>query len=77
MITEVEAKRLEVKVLRNRSVEEPRENAASAEGVVLPAMTSLSVGVEEPIPTLPEAKIVKSEAPVEEATVNGLTVVVP
>ena len=34
-------------------------------------------GDEDPIPTLPLAKIVKSVVPVEEAMVRGLTVVVP
>ena len=36
--TDVEAKILEVKVLRKRRVEEPREKVVSTDGVVLPAI---------------------------------------
>ena len=66
-----------MKVFKNLSVEEPRENDTSEEGVMLPATCSLSVGAATPIPTLPLARIVKSETPVELATVNGLRVDVP
>ena len=75
--TEVEAKMLEVKVLRNRRVEEPREKDTSVEGVVLPAIWSLSVGEVTPIPTLPFWMMEKREVPVEDATLNGLTPALP
>ena len=75
--TEVEAKMLEVKVLRNRRVEEPREKEASAEGVVLPAIWSLSVGAATPIPIFPLASILKSEVPVEDAIATRSEVEVP
>ena len=68
---------LEVKVFKNLRVEEPREKVLSCDGVVLPAMTSLSVGVVDPIPMFPLAKMVKREAPDEEATVKGLVAPVP
>ena len=77
VMTEEEAKRLEVKVLRKRREEDPREKVSVIDGVVLPAMTSLSVGVVVPIPTFPFASIEKSEAPVEEETLNGLTPAAP
>ena len=70
--SEVEAKILEVKVFKNRSVEDPREKEASVDGVMLPATCSLSVGDETPIPMLPFARIEKSEAPDDDATLNGL-----
>ena len=38
-----------------------------------PATPRRYAGVVEPIPTLPLAKIVKSEAPVDEATLKGLS----
>jgi hypothetical protein len=41
----------------------------------VPATPRRYAGVVEPIPTLPLAKIVKSDAPVEEATLNGLSAV--
>jgi hypothetical protein len=48
---------------------------------MLPPFTSnLYAGVAVPMPTLPFARMAKSEAPVEEATVNGFvesTVVEP
>ena len=59
MITDVEAKIFCVKVLRNLNVEDPREYVPVTEGVMLPATVSLSVGVVEPIPMFPLAKIVK------------------
>jgi hypothetical protein len=43
----------------------------------LPATVSVRDGVEDPIPIFPFASIVKSVVPVEEATVNGLSVEVP
>ena len=42
------------------------------EGVMLPATWSLSVGADTPTPMFPLARIVKSDTPVEEATLNGL-----
>ena len=72
MITEEDAKMFCVKVLRKRSVEDPRENVPVTDGVVLPAITRRSVGVVEPMPMLPLARIEKYEAPDEEATLNGL-----
>ena len=72
MITEEDAKMFCVKVLRKRSVEDPRENVPVTDGVVLPAITRRSDGVVEPIPTLPLERIEKYEAPDEEATLNGL-----
>lgn len=68
--TEEEAKMLEVKVLRKRSVEEPREKVVSADGVMLPATWRRSVGAATPIPTLPLAKILKTDTPEEEATLK-------
>ena len=62
-----------VKRLRKRRVEDPREKVSVTEGVVLPAIWRRSVGVVTPIPTFPLAKIVKSDTPVEEATLNGLS----
>ena len=41
--------------------------------VEVPATTKRVPGVDDPIPTLPFWRIVKSEVPVEEATLNGLT----
>ena len=70
--TELEAKILDVKVFRNRSVEEPREKVVSTEGVVFPAICRRSVGVATPIPMFPLERTVKSETPVEDATLNGL-----
>ena len=64
-------------MLRNRSVEEPREKETSVDGVVLPAIWSLSVGEETPIPTLPFWMIERSDVPVEDATLNGLTPAFP
>ena len=73
VMTDEEAKIFWVKRLRNLRVDEPRENVSVTEGVMLPAIWRRSVGVVTPIPTFPLAKIVKSEAPVEEATLNGLS----
>ena len=42
------------------------------DGVMLPATVRRSDGVDDPIPTLPLAKIVKSDVPVDDATLNGL-----
>jgi hypothetical protein len=39
---------------------------------MLPATCSLSVGADTPTPTFPLAKIVKSDVPVDDATLNGL-----
>lgn len=65
-----------VKRLRNLSVEDPREYVVSVEGVILPAIWSLSVGVvTPPIPTLPLERIVKNDSPDEDATLNGLRTV--
>ena len=75
VMTDEEAKIFWVKRLRNLRVDEPRENVSVTEGVMLPAIWRRSVGVVTPIPTFPLAKIVKSEAPVEEATLNGLSAV--
>ena len=77
VMTDDEAKRLEVNVLRKRSVDDPRENEASTDGVVLPAMTRRSVGTATPTPMFPLPKIEKRDAPVGEATANGLAVEVP
>ena len=74
VITEEEAKRLCVNVLRKRSVEDPRENVLVTDGVVLPAIWRRSVGIATPTPTLPLPRILKSCAPDEEATANGLAV---
>jgi hypothetical protein len=38
-----------------------------------PVMERLAAGVDDPTPTLPFCRIVKSEVPVEDATLNGLT----
>jgi hypothetical protein len=73
VITEEEAKMFWEKRLRKRREEDPREKVSVTEGVVLPAIWSLSVGVVTPIPIFPLAKIVKSDTPVEEATLNGLS----
>ena len=47
--------------LRKRSDEDPKEKVASDDGVVLPAICSLSVGDIVPIPTLPVYRMVNSE----------------
>ena len=60
-------------MLRNRSVEEPSEKVVSVDGVILPATWSLSDGEATPIPTFPLPSTVRSEVPVDEATLNGLT----
>ena len=73
--TDDDAKMFCVKVFKKRSVEEPSENDASADGVVFPAIWSLSVGAATPIPMFPLARMVKSEDPVEDATLNGLSAV--
>ena len=41
--------------------------------MVLPAITRRSDAVVDPIPILPLAKIVKTDVPEEDATLNGLT----
>ena len=46
------------------------------DGVVFPAIWSLSVGADTPTPMFPLERIVKSDTPVEEATLNGLSGVV-
>ena len=43
------------------------------DGVILPATCSLSVGADTPIPMLPPARTVKSDCPVEDATLNGFS----
>jgi hypothetical protein len=58
------------KRLRNLRVEEPREKVTSTDGVVLPAIWSLSVAVRVPSPTLPLAKTERIEAFDEEATLR-------
>jgi hypothetical protein len=63
--------------LRNLSVDDPSDPPRSVEGVILPATVRRSVGVEVPIPTLPFASTVKRDAPVDDATTNGLVVDVP
>ena len=75
--TDVEAKILDVKVFKNLRVEDPREKVVSIDGVVLPAIVRRSVGVDDPIPTFPLARIVKSDVPVEDATLNGLVLADP
>jgi hypothetical protein len=62
-----------VKRFRNLRVEEPRDPDRSDDGVVLPEITRASVGVVVPIPIKPREVIVKSDAPVDEATLNGLS----
>ena len=71
--TELDAKMFCEKRLRNRSDDEPRENVSVTEGVVLPAIWSLSVGEEAPIPMLPFARMEKRDVPLEDATENGLS----
>ena len=56
--------------LRKRREEDPREKVASADGVVLPAICSLSVGDIVPIPTLPVYRMVKSEVVANPAVVE-------
>ena len=58
------------KRLRKRRDEEPREKVASVDGVMLPAICSLSVGVATPIPTLPVDRIVKREVVANPAVVE-------
>ena len=43
------------------------------DGVVLPAIWSLSDGVDTPTPMLPFERMVKSDTPVDDATLNGLS----
>ena len=43
------------------------------DGVMLPATWRRSVGAATPIPMLPPARTVKSDCPVEDATLNGLS----
>ena len=59
------------KRLRNLRVEEPSDPERSENGVVLPAITNLSVGVVVPIPINPREVIAKRDAPDEDATLNG------
>jgi hypothetical protein len=72
--SEVEAKRLEVNVLRNRRVDDPREKVVSEDGVMFPAIWRRSVGEVTPIPIFPLEAIVKNEDPEEEATFTMLEV---
>ena len=62
-----------VKVLRKRSVEDPRENVVLADGVMFPATWRRSVGAATPIPIFPLPRTVRSCVPEEEATANGFT----
>jgi len=71
--TDDDAKMFCVKVFKKRSVEEPSENDTSADGVVFPAICSLSVGAATPMPTRPfdptlKYDVVANPADVVEAT---------
>ena len=65
-----EAKMFCANRLRNLSVEEPSEPARSADGVMLPAIWSLSVGADTPTPILPFDAMLNHDVPVDEATLN-------
>jgi hypothetical protein len=71
--TEDDANTFCVKVLRNLRVEEPSENDTSAEGVVLPAIWSLSVGAVTPRPILPAAVILNTDVVAPTADVEDDT----
>ena len=75
VMTDEVAKIFCAKRLRNLSVEDPRDPERSLNGVVLPEITSLSVGVVVPIPMNPREVIANSDAPVEDATLNGSSTV--
>ena len=70
--TDDDAKMFCVKVFRKRRVEEPSENDTSADGVVFPAICSLSVGAVTPMPIRPFDPILNHEDPDEEATAKML-----
>ena len=57
------------------NMSEPVDDAiANAYGFVeVPNIASIAIGEVVPIPMFPLAEIEKSEAPVEDATLNGLT----
>ena len=70
VITDEVAKMFCENRLRKRRDEEPSEKVASVDGVMLPAICSLSVGTETPIPTLPVYRMVKSEVVANPAVVE-------
>jgi hypothetical protein len=68
--TEEVAKIFCAKRFRNLSVEDPSEPPRSEEGVMFPAICSLSVGEVTPIPMFPLDRILNTEAFDDEATLK-------
>jgi hypothetical protein len=68
--------KLSTPLLERESSEDPVEEEKVKISAILPAVPvreSLDEGVDDPIPTFPLARIVKSDVPVEDATLNGLS----
>ena len=59
------------------AVAEAVERVACPVTPSVPATPSVNAGEEEPIPTFPFCKIEKSDVPVEDATENGFSPLVP
>ena len=64
-------------MLRKRREEEPSDQVASADGVVFPAIWSLSIVERAPIPTRPLDEMLNQLTPDDEATAKILEVLPP